>query len=72
VPKPSARLSLGARRQDVLGTIFSQGLALVVTPSSVHVFGLVIGALLITATLAMLLPALRASCVDPLQVIRQP
>jgi predicted permease len=43
-----------------------------VTPSSVHVFGLVIGLLVATSTVAMLLPALRASRVDPLQAIRQP
>ena len=43
-----------------------------VTPSSVHVFALVIGVLVSTATVAMLLPALRASRVDPLLAIRQP
>ena len=43
-----------------------------VTPSSVHVFGLVIGVLVVTAAVAMLLPALRASRVDPLHAIRQP
>ena len=43
-----------------------------VTSSSVPVFGLVIGVLVSTATVAMLVPALRASRVDPLQAIRQP
>jgi len=42
-----------------------------VTPSSVHVFGLVAGVLAGTSTVAMMLPALRASRVDPLKAIRQ-
>ena len=90
------RVALGARRHDVLGLVFQQGLALVgvgllvgipaawasarlissslfgVTPSSIQVFGLVIGVLVFTATLAMLFPALRAGRADPLRAIRQP
>ena len=43
-----------------------------VTPSSVHIFAGVVGVLVTTAAVAMLLPALKASRVDPLQAIRQP
>jgi putative ABC transport system permease protein len=42
-----------------------------VTPSSVQVFGLVIGVLVSTTCLAMLVPAVRAGKVDPLHAIRQ-
>jgi ABC-type lipoprotein release transport system permease subunit len=42
-----------------------------VTPTSIQVFALVIGVLMVTASVAMVLPALRAGRVDPLRAIRQ-
>lgn len=66
-----AGLAVGIPAAWASARLFSSSL-FGVTPSSVPVFGLVIGVLVSTATVAMLVPALRASRVDPLQAIRQP
>jgi ABC-type antimicrobial peptide transport system permease subunit len=67
----SAGLLLGVPAAWASGRLIAS-LLFGVTPSSVHVFGLDIGVLVTTAAVAMLLPALRASWVDPLKAIRQP